>query len=367
MNRIYFSTKTQHENLGDGIIGYELLTLMRNYGELTVDNTNSPDWYADFLGLSEIEKISHRSNGFIMDIVKSAIMSRLNISNHEVYLILKPGHIFGTYSIFYNIKYTLFLLFLRILGVKICRFGASLGPFDSKTNTFERVRSYFYKSYTSRDSKSHEYACRIKAHSPEKFPDLAFNIHYCSGVDFDSRNKEIVISFRETIFTGDEDQYTSVIENRVFTADFMKKFGSTIGYLSQVNFDDEYMKKLSDKFGGTTDIACYDNSKSSKANILAIYSDTKIVLSNRLHVLLLAASKGALAIPVISLKKHTKISGIYQDNNLEALIFDLDSENDICEHINYIINNKSYYIDLYEKVFYVNKKSIDNSLNFVFK
>ena len=51
-----------------------------------------------------------------------------------------------------------------------------------------------------------------------------------------------------------------------------------------------------------------------------IYGQYDIVYSNRLHVLLLAMSAGAYAVPVLSAGQSQKIRGVFEDLGLSARI-----------------------------------------------
>ena len=75
-----------------------------------------------------------------------------------------------------------------------------------------------------------------------------------------------------------------------------------------------------------------------------IYGEVKCIISNRLHVLIYGARYGAIPIPLIDIKKHLKIVGIFQDCQLDNLLLDLNQKGDeLTRMLSIIVDSQDKY------------------------
>lgn len=318
-DKIYFSAKTQYENLGDGVIGCQLLNLMRRRGDLVVDNRDAPKWYDAVLGIDINESVRDLKIGFKRRLVLDAFRRLRSSSN--TYLVLKPGHIFGGGGLLREIGYTGFMLLLFLLRVRIVRYGCSLGPFNKVGKIFEPIKAACSWDYTARDLLSIEYSKSIGIPKVKYCPDMAFCLDY--GNSKQAKKYWFGISFRTGTTSENEGGYTDNLERHLLGSSWIQQASDNLLFVSQVKRDDQYLMGLRDRLKSAGDIICYEESCDSKNKIFLTYEDVDVVLSNRLHVLLFAASRGAIPVAVVEKEKHKKIVGIFRHIGLEELIFDI--------------------------------------------
>ena len=63
-NVIFYSAKTQYQNLGDMIINREMLLQLRPYGKLIVDDKGVPEWFCKDLEINSDERSSNHGISF---------------------------------------------------------------------------------------------------------------------------------------------------------------------------------------------------------------------------------------------------------------------------------------------------------------
>ena len=126
-NIIFCQARVPHGNQGDLVLTKILVSELRQYGKLIINDLQVPEWYCKQLEMKDEERASSYPIGFSLLIwfysLKYLFKPRAN-----VYLILRPGHFYGRgfklelkmllASLYYNI--------LAIFKVKICRFGTSI-------------------------------------------------------------------------------------------------------------------------------------------------------------------------------------------------------------------------------------------------
>ena len=335
VNKVFFSAKTQYENLGDGVISCQLLKRMRVHGCVLVDNRTSPEWYDAVLGLHHQESARLIGGGFKRKLLKSAIQSLFLSSS--VYLVLKPGHIFGGRSLIKEIIYTTSLFCLWLMRIRIVRYGASIGPFDKNNEPFEKIKALCFWDYTARDGRSLNYCKSLGISRARYYPDMAFGLDYYN--DDCNRKYSLALSFRTGTTSEHERAYVEKLECHLTSSKWVEIKLTSVLFVSQVLRDDLYMQNLRDKLAPSANFLAYTQGITSHDEIFRRYESVEIALSNRLHVLLFSASRGAIPVPIIDREKHLKITGLFETVGLEDLIFDILDETSLDEHFDYINKN----------------------------
>lgn len=310
-NKFYFNSKTQFENFGDAVISRELLKLARTKGEIHILAKNTPE---DFLKIIDHESyIKHRSNlGFIISII-SCLFKGINI-----YYLLNPGGFGGGVNKKEIIKQNFIILIYAILslfGVKLIRLGASLTNLSDKKGKLESRKSNYIHYNSYRDNLSMEIAKKNNIRTNDCFPDMAFLIS--THLEKNKEKNGIILSFRNR----NESIVYDVLKKSIDKISFLQN--EKILFSSQVDFDFSFNKDLERLFTSNG----YDASEinfSDKELYFELYKNTKLVLSNRLHVLLFSLVSGTRAIAMIEQEHDEKIIGIFKDLGLESLICDLD-------------------------------------------
>lgn len=340
-NLIFCQAQVPYDNLGDLVITKVLLMNLRNYGSVIVNEKGVPDWYCEQLELTSDEKASSYKLPFPILVLWFRWQTLLD-SNANTYLLMRPGHVFG--SGFRNslkmFMSAMYCFVMKILGVRICRFGTSIGPFSKIMQIGERWKSKAMYFYSARDTVSANYAKKIGINKVELFPDMAWlikkqdvNDNLAWLMQTPNANKEpirvegeyVVFSFRDTFREFNNPEYKN---NLCATLDSIVQlvcvgWSKTLVISHQVGWDYEFCKWLSDRYQNSCKIVFIERYIDSKY-MHDLYSDALMVFSNRLHVLLLAMLCGSLPMAVVEKSSEHKITGIFSDAGLTRLIVDID-------------------------------------------
>jgi polysaccharide pyruvyl transferase WcaK-like protein len=363
-NIFFFPANTQFENLGDGIIGSQLLKRLRNCGDVLVDDRPVPEWYVDILEIDKAESVRARGTGFKRLLILAALQRLLHLHDGHVYLALKPGHVYGSGSMFKELARTGFFMFLFVLRVRIIRYGASIGPFSKCFEIFELIKSKMYWHYTVRDGLSLKYCESIGLTNAIYCPDMAFSLD--RGTGDKQRKYKFGLSFRSGTISDSDRTYTDLLEMHLLNSRTMIQACSKLLFVSQVKRDDLYVASLRDKMDRSAPLICYQENKQSQMDILRSYDGVELVLSNRLHVLLFAASRGAIPIPLLDGAKHSKIVGIFQDENLADLIFNIKGVKSLDDHLSEVMSRACSIQHSLSEVF-ISKSKVLAGLTFQFQ
>lgn len=309
MSIFFFKIKTQYENLGDALINRELIELMSESGELLINANKVPRNFLTQLKVDS-KRISLLSSlSFYFKMLSKAIFS-----SAPVYLFLNPGGYGGEISAVSFVKKYLmycFLSFLSLCNVRICHIGISYTSLGNRhAAILSRVTKRLFFNAV-RDKISWDYAQQSKLTVSKILPDLALNL----PTDFSGHNRgtDYFFSFRNS---KEPNFLTRVGEfiNETVT----EKSVSLVGY--QVAFDKKTNESLVN--GSNIENKQVISLTLSLDDNVAFYSTCKYVLSNRLHVLLLALSAGAIPVAVINKKENAKIVGIFDSLGLSHCLIE---------------------------------------------
>ncbi|MDJ0633658.1 MAG: polysaccharide pyruvyl transferase family protein [Xenococcaceae cyanobacterium MO_188.B29] len=334
-NLIFCSAITQYENLGDLVINRTLLRNLRNYGRLIVDTRGVPDWFCEQLELSVDERYSNYRVRLRLLVLLFGLKALFNL-NSQVYLIRTPGGHSGSIENWIDgIKSLAWFCIFRIIGVRICWFGASIESFSIKREMFEKWYSNFMHFYSLRDSISEDYARKIGIERLASFPDLAWLMETppASNEPMKIDGDYVIFSFRECPHKLAE---TVEYNNNLYAVldaivklvceEWSKKL--VISY--QVTRDYKFCKGIRDRYKYDCDVMFIESQVDSQC-MYDLYSRASMVFSNRLHVLLFSMVCGSLPVAVIDLAAHNKITGIFLDARLMRLVIDIRKSSDEVE------------------------------------
>jgi polysaccharide pyruvyl transferase WcaK-like protein len=332
-NLIFFIVQTQYQNLGDLIINKTLLEKMREHGKLMINDRNAPDWFSEELGITAAERVDQYNLKFNRLLLWSAFKRRFQ-KNKNTYLVLTPGHIYDAHPDL-KLKPTLRSIFdfllLNIMGVRICRFGASVGPFFPLGQMAERWKSRLMYFYSVRDSISETYVHELGIQNVQRFPDLA----WLMNVERLARGKPqtqfsdnyVIFSFRASTHKLDnsnlykESLYPVLDQIAHFVCgELAQKL--VISY--QVKRDYETCQEIKDRYQEQYKPVLIEN-QVNRQDMQQIYAHASLVFSNRLHVLVFAMAHGAIPIAVVDVEKHSKVVGIFSDVGLMHLVIDIQN------------------------------------------
>lgn len=312
MTKFYYIVKTQFENLGDALINRELIKLMSNHGQLYINTRLVPSRFKkEIFNLSNHENIKE-VNFYIFFI--QLILDSL-FQKKPIYFFLNPGGYDGeidTKSYLKKHVSYLFFLALKFLNVNICQLGISYSNLGIKHGRHIRKLSSTMHTHSVRDTLSKLHANSQNIAVSAVLPDLALNIP--SYTKDNTSSFDILFSFREPKNLQTKNQIVDSIGKLLTTYP-----NSDIGY--QVKFDEYFCKEIAHSISFKC-LKILDMTASIDSNI-ELYSKYKFVVSNRLHVLLLALISGSTPIAAIELNENSKIVGIFHDLGLSSNLLEV--------------------------------------------
>lgn len=303
-----FSADTQFSNIGDALINRELLKLLRARGQILATRGSASDEFLNEIDLRKCEIVGSSK----IELLLAALRKRL--SGHAVFLILTPGDMVGHQSIIKSIARTVSFALAASLGLKILQVGVSLSNQPKMELTLFAIRTIFMTSIGIRDPMSMKYAKESGFRKAHYFPDLAF------GIPPKSRNAEIkstlsiAISFRDDhLLPNQKTAIAASLKLALSRLEGSPKVHITV----QVKKDVEFAEMLAEELKPWTP-EIYENL--SIDGFSQVYEKCDIIISNRLHALLLGGINGALPIPFIDKKSNTKILGLFEGLGLKDLV-----------------------------------------------
>lgn len=327
--KIYYDLSTQYENTGDLLINKAAVEVIRKKYNLIIDDTKAPRWFVECILAPSDKLLSRISNkSAVKEVIFDLVLQKLNVRKKaESYLVLVPGHISGA-GVKTNIaklKRLIALSVIRLLGGKVVKFGVSIGPFDKLGSFIESLISRTYHYYGLRDQDSLNLAKKLNFKNTKFFPDLAWSYEARNAIKTDER-KNIVFSFRSNSYgVSHQDEYLKKVINCLKEIVLDVKFqNNKILIAYQVSYDRPASVEIYEQLKKVASVELIDR-KLSLDDAIALYHTAEMVVTNRLHVLLLAAQCDALPIALIKQNDNKKIIGIFGDNNLAQLLIDSDT------------------------------------------
>ncbi|MGO4770116.1 polysaccharide pyruvyl transferase family protein [Flavobacterium sp. W22_SRS_FK3] len=360
MNYFFYSLNTQFENTGDLLINKALINLLSSKGVVYIEDANKPQDFIDQLldkNVVQLSTVSTKSN--VIDYLDERLTDKKRKDSY--FLILVPGDL-SKVGIKMAIKSSLYalkrLIPLKKRGAKVLRLGVSLGNFDFFNGYVESFNSWIYFYYAVRDKKSLKIAENYNFSNLNYFPDLAWTYCWKDKPKIASKKKDyVVLSFRSNASgkyhdTAYIEKITKSLKDILLNSD-LKDYKIYVSY--QVEYDRSASEYIFNYFKDEFDIEFIDKNLNIE-EAPDLYFNAKIVITNRLHVFMLALLTDTLAIPVIDKIDNKKIWNILEDNDLEGLVLDrqLPSEKNI-ERLNKIFNENEFWLKKF------NEKKRENS------
>ena len=313
----FFYIESQFDNLGDALINREQLKLMAEHADVTAGISCVPHSFQQMMGLEflnslNLDKTSGRSR-FLLNILLK------KLRGHQCYLFLSPGGWIGELDGRLNLRswvHTLLYYMLALSGVKICQVGVSYEDLGFKLSLMLRARSRAMHSHYVRDPLSQKTMTDMSVRIDGICPDLAFY----AFEDAESRHNPdaVTFSFRA-------DQYPKQLEDiKQFISLFLAYYGveRPVYFASQVKKDDKYNKELAAWVSETYGIqASMDCGSDVIADTEALYRRSSVMVSNRLHSLLLAGSVGNAMVAAPITQHNKKITALFNDIGLAHHVF----------------------------------------------
>ncbi|RYZ97887.1 MAG: polysaccharide pyruvyl transferase family protein, partial [Sphingobacteriaceae bacterium] len=365
-----FKPAGQIENTGDLLINKSEIDALRRFGEIIIDDNNTPVWFIDAISDPQVDKKLSATSG--KSLRMSILMQLLSGKNgKQIYYVIPPGHrsTKGYKSALRSLSGGIKNFILKSFGCRIIRMGFSIGPFDNLNGQIDAMMSGSYHYFGLRDQKSLALAQKLNFKNPQYFPDLAwcYAPYPATAATMRADKDYVVLSFRSNEYgTSHQEDYLVPIVSKIKALLESGAKGSKVILSYQVQYDRDACIYIQQQLAGEFETELIDH-KMLLPEAEGLYRNAKFVLSNRLHVLLLAFQTNALSIPLIKPEDNKKIVGIYADNGLGSMI--LDSEQDIAlltSSLGEILDNSTKYQQLFRDASQSNTGIIGQKLDSIF-
>lgn len=354
----FFSLQTQFENLGDALINREMILLASQNSEVYLDLSRCSVKFVHSLEIHNFDNVNIVYGGSFSLFKK---MLGMSLKNKKCYYFLSPGGYFGSLTIKSFVSSwinTLVLSVFTFLNVKICHVGVSyerLSPIYVFLLRF-RTNNILHAHYL-RDEMSANYAKSKNIKFHKIMPDLAFNIFPDECEVDDDSIKKVCLSFR---VDQKNIQKNSVLRFLEMLNDHLADDVEILLY-SQVTRDSEFMKSIRrENIFEKKKISFVDVSQLTLSEATQVLQSCDLVLSNRLHVLLLGAAAGTKVLSCTSDHINKKIEGVVKDLKLKNSI-KLDHLDEIVDLENVLRGNAI------QEVGYVQKTMLKKKFKSLFK
>jgi len=318
--RAFLFIETQFDNLGDALINRELIKLMARHAKVTVGTSKVPEPFQVMIGKNilhevKLDRTSGRSR-FLLKILGSALRGK------ACWLFLSPGGWIGELDGRLNLRswfHTLLYFVLSGCGVRVCQTGVSYEALGPKLSRLISKRSKAVYCHYVRDTLSKTLMESLNVNVNGLCPDLAFNA-YCQPSQR-INPAAVTFSFRT-------DQYLAQADDvKKFIVFFMSEYGLSrpVYFISQVKKDINANESLAHWFEARFAIAVRaEQGTVSISETELLYHRSNIVVSNRLHSLLLAGSVGNAMIAAPIGLQNAKIISLFEDTGLDEQVFAID-------------------------------------------
>lgn len=304
MTTSFLSVRTQFENLGDLLINRELISLLSERGDLVIDASGVPQWFIDALRLPSGAKIVRGRIKFMYSLVGHRLRGR------PAFYFFLPGGNFGDYSTLNFLKRTVLLFpwyVLKFLGVKFCQIGTSAERLGPRHTRYLKLRNPLLHAFYVRDIESSSVLSEAGVKHHGLLPDFAFNLFTTESTNNDGSGS-VCFSFRT-------DQHASQLGDCYRIIDRVVSLlpkSTTYWFSVQVERDRKGVEELRELLlkHHKIEAGVFEETRQI-ARMQEFYRHTESVVSNRLHVLLLAASGGARVVAYAD-HMNQKITGLFR-------------------------------------------------------
>jgi len=315
--RAFLFIETQYDNLGDALINRELLRHMARHARVTAGISRAQPSFLgmigdDFLSTLDLDRTRGRSR-FLLRVLQ------YRLKGDCCYVFLSPGGWIGDLDGRLNLRswfHTLLYYLLRASGAKIVQLGVSYEDLGPKLKLQLRARSAALYRHFVRDSQSAQTAKSLDVRIDGICPDLAFTA-FSAPFASDPR-PAVSFSFRA-------DQYRAQIDDiKRFLELYMRTHPAAwaVYFITQVEKDQETNSRLAAWFRQRfSRDAIHETGCRSIEETRRLYRRSGVVVSNRLHALLLAGSVGNAMIAAPIGLHNKKIAALFSDIGLANNVF----------------------------------------------
>ncbi len=324
LNSIFLPIIGQYDNIGDIILRRPLIDWLRPHGTLHLYLGHAPKGYAKGLALQPQDKIYKSFLAWYIAGIKVAIFGK-------AHYFFKPGEIQLTLrGMKEHVGMLPLLSIIRLSGGKVVRIGSGSRNFSAAPRILIQPSLALSQLTLWRDCSTAAYLGKGGV-----MPDLAFNEGDLSypGISREKR-RVLVVSMR-----GDRKPVPKSWINGI--RKYAKNHGLSIWVVTQVLRDSSLSRFLTNKLDAQ--LLDWDGTEHDKQEekLCQLYKNADIVISDRLHVLILAYTYGSLPVALLTdssdkIERHFQTACI-QNISFQTLNF---KENDIQLSIESVVKNR---------------------------
>lgn len=324
--KMFYSAYTNKGNVGDLLITKYQIEEYAKYGEVYVDCHGMPDGFRKVVFDTVTPNIKDFEAEFGMTYRSKKIIKVISLLNKNSF-----SHFCNCPGPRESLCLPLKTMCFKIMGAiipavflnrKIKRYSLGVDVNYTDKGILKVLNIWYFSRFNVLGIRSKANLHRIE-HSLKNtiyVPDMAFLYPYFSPELYNQTNNRIAISFREV------DGYDRLIKVLSIIGRIANEFGVGIDIVYQVDEDKPMCEKLLKDIN--TSVFCLNNVPVNYYS-LAKYQKYDIVISNRLHVLLMAALNGAVPYGLISYDENEqKIQELFESVFGEQYVTYID---DFCE------------------------------------
>jgi polysaccharide pyruvyl transferase WcaK-like protein len=244
-----------------------------------------------------------------------------------------PGHYFGggkVKTMLKTMKYISRARLLKSRGIKMVRFGITLGPFTPSEWKTQKQLAKTYTGIGIRDKSNYNKLVEKGLENLFLIDDVSLLYTAKDFISKDNKLKEkygeyAVISFRGAIegSVTDTTYLNNIIElfKKVVAANVVGT-NTTLVFAYQVKEDLPVIEEMLNSIKDFDVKTVLIEEQLNFTDAINLYNGAKYVLSNRLHVALLALLNDAPAYVITDVKEHHKLVNVFNDLSLSELLID---------------------------------------------
>ncbi|MDH6181877.1 hypothetical protein M2152_002059 [Microbacteriaceae bacterium SG_E_30_P1] len=286
-------------NLGDAVIRRRVLEWCRGLGRVhAYVGRTTPGWLGQ-LALSN-DEVLYRAKD------RRRWLKELLLHKRAPVLVFDPGEVpLGTEHLRSEIMFLGIVAMVRLKGGFIFRPPRAVGSVHPVVGWVYRTSSRLSNIVLWRETPSLE-RMRVGKISP----DTAFGEPRTPGLPHGQR-RVVIVSMRGKRPIPPAEWFEGI-------ASFAKRHDYRIVAVSQVDEDEVRSAELAERFGGAAEYIPWGerSDKEQETSVRALYETAAIAISDRLHVLILAAKAGALPVEIAEsprpkVREHFRTVGIH--------------------------------------------------------
>ncbi|MFT4202325.1 MAG: polysaccharide pyruvyl transferase family protein [Chitinophagaceae bacterium] len=350
---------TQFENVGDLLINRSLLYHIANYGEILLLEQHYPADYLKAL-VQDIPNVK----------ILTAFPSRKQLfvrkwrDRQTICRLETPGHVFDTNWMPQSNWKSKLVQFVDhfVLGIRKIRFGVTLGPFASFNEQFYIDNYKSYRLLCVRDKPSLEWCVRHGIKNSFYIPDLAWGypteVMHLGGQPPKQKKNQVLLSFRGNLIGTELDMpyLQQIIQALEYIMPLLS--GCELVLVQQVDFDLSSNTYIWNHFKGRYAMRLVTETYTLDGAVSA-YAEAPYVLTNRLHVFLLALKAGSFPITVTDTERHPKLVNQLREQQLEHLLVDVREGQEAMQgKMRFLLEHTSALADKHKHIEAKNKKKI---------